>query len=160
MTDTGLEHLKGMSPSSELLQPLWHAGDRCRSGTSQGNDTTAVDVSTYGQTNAGLEHVKGLTRLWILDLRDTQVTDAGLDHLKGMTQLHQLFLAGTQVTDAGLEHLKGFTQLQEPCRSPRHAGQRQRREETATDVAALPHFPLIPPHLAPCDGLGYSGPVP
>jgi len=32
-------------------------------------------------------------------------TDAGLEHLKGLTQLEQLWLDGTQVTDAGVEKL-------------------------------------------------------
>ena len=40
------------------------------------------------------------------------MTDAGLEHLKGLTQLRELNLNDTQVTDAGLEHLKGLTQLQ------------------------------------------------
>ena len=35
------------------------------------------------------------------------MTDAGLEHLKGLTKLQWLDLAGTEVTDAGLEHLKG-----------------------------------------------------
>ena len=47
-----------------------------------------------------------------LDLADTQVTDAGLEHLKGLTKLEELYLAGPQVSDAGLEHLKGLTSLQ------------------------------------------------
>jgi hypothetical protein len=42
------------------------------------------------------------------------VTDAGLEHLKGLTQLRTLFLGYTSVTDAGLKHLKGLTQLQSP----------------------------------------------
>jgi hypothetical protein len=64
-------------------------------------------------TDAGLEHLKGLTALQGLYLDGTQVTDAGLEHLKGLTALQWLYLDGTQVTDAGLEHLKGLTALQE-----------------------------------------------
>ena len=37
------------------------------------------------------------------------MTDAGLEHLKGLTQLQRLACGDTQVTDAGLEHLKGLT---------------------------------------------------
>ena len=44
-------------------------------------------------------------------LDGTQVTDAGLEHLKGLSRLQELYLDGTQVTDAGLEHLKGLSQL-------------------------------------------------
>jgi hypothetical protein len=45
------------------------------------------------------------TNVFIVQLDDTQVTDAGLEHLKGLTQLQELDLASTQVTDAGLENL-------------------------------------------------------
>jgi hypothetical protein len=34
------------------------------------------------------------------------VTDAGLEHLKGLTSLKYLFLMNTQVTDAGMEDLQ------------------------------------------------------
>jgi len=38
-----------------------------------------------------------------------EVTDAGLEHLKGLTNLLSLTLNGCyEVTDAGLEHLKGL----------------------------------------------------
>ena len=66
-------------------------------------------------SDAGLEHLKGLTQLQRLDLDDTKVSDAGLEHLKGLTQLQKLDLNGTKVSDAGLEHLKGLTQLQSLC---------------------------------------------
>ena len=46
------------------------------------------------------------------ELRDSQVTDAGLVHLKGLTKLRELYLDETKVTDAGLEHLAGLTNLQ------------------------------------------------
>ena len=47
-----------------------------------------------------------LTRLVYLDLRDNSITDAGLDHLKGLTSLRDLYLDGTQVTNAGVKKLK------------------------------------------------------
>src|SRR5262249_32978324 len=40
-----------------------------------------------------------------------KVTDAGLEHLKGLTNLNELRLFGTGVSEVGLEHLKGMTQL-------------------------------------------------
>jgi hypothetical protein len=63
-------------------------------------------------TNAGLEHLRGLTQLQVLDLDSTHLTDAGLEHLRGLTQLKELALHNTPVTDAGLGHLRGLTQLQ------------------------------------------------
>jgi len=62
-------------------------------------------------TDAGLEHLRGLTSLKLLSLWHTQVTDGGLEHLRGLTSLQDLYLCDTQVTDAGLECLKGLTSL-------------------------------------------------
>ena len=39
-------------------------------------------------------------------LNNTTITDAGLVHLKEMTKLRRLNLGNTKITDAGLEHLK------------------------------------------------------
>ena len=60
----------------------------------------------------GLEHLKGLAQLQLLDLSGTQITNAGLEHLKGLTNVQMLYLKNTKVSDAGLEHLKGLTNLQ------------------------------------------------
>jgi len=57
-------------------------------------------------TDAGLEHLKGLTQLQWLNLTGTRVTDAGLKHLKGLGQLRLLDLENTQVTDAGGKKLQ------------------------------------------------------
>ena len=62
-------------------------------------------------TDVGLEHLKGMTELWQLNLYRTKITDAGLVHLKGMTNLRELTLPN-QITDAGLVHLKGLAKLQ------------------------------------------------
>ena len=42
----------------------------------------------------------------MLFLHGTKVSDAGLEHLKGLTQLQQLDLNGTKVTDAGVKKLQ------------------------------------------------------
>ena len=70
-----------------------------------------VDFISKPVTPAGLERVKGLTRIQWLQLDNGHVTDAGLEYLKGLTQLQGLFLDHTQVTDAGLEQLKGLSKL-------------------------------------------------
>ncbi len=70
-----------------------------------------VNLRKSTVTDAGLGHLKGLTRLQSLDLYGTKITDVGLDSLKGLTNLQSLDLSNTKVTDAGLEHLKGFTKL-------------------------------------------------
>lgn len=39
------------------------------------------------------------------------MSDAGLQHLKGLTALQNLYLGGTQISDIGLEQLKEMTSL-------------------------------------------------
>lgn len=87
-------------------------------------------------TDAGLEHLRGLTRLKHLSLQKANITDQGLERIGGLTQLeglqiqdspritesglgklHRLTglktldLTNASITDAGLEHIKEFTQL-------------------------------------------------
>ena len=50
----------------------------------------------------GDEHLGNAVRV---NLQGRQVTDAGLEHLKGLTKLERLDLGDTRITDAGLEHL-------------------------------------------------------
>ena len=74
-------------------------------------DLQMLDLTGAHVTDAGLEHLRGLAKLQWLHLDDTQVTDAGLEHVERLTDLHTLLLSDTQVTDAGLEHLKRLTSL-------------------------------------------------
>ena len=48
---------------------------------------------------------------WVI-LYNSEISDAGLEHLKGLTQLQVLFLSKTKVSDAGLERLKGWANIQ------------------------------------------------
>ncbi len=97
-------------PAAEPLGPAWL---RKLLGEDYFADVTFVDLRGQEVTDAGLEHLKGLTELRYLNLSNRKVSDAGLQHLKGLSQLRVLWLDGTKVSDAGLEHLKGLTQLQE-----------------------------------------------
>jgi flagellar motor protein MotB len=70
-------------------------------------ETTHVDLSGNRRiTDAGLENVKGLSKLRILYLRNTQVTDAGLKHLEGLTKLEELSVLFTKVTKKGAEQFE------------------------------------------------------
>ena len=57
-------------------------------------------------TDAGLEHLKGLTSLQTLTLARTKITGAGLVHLKGLTKLRLLGVVQTQVSDAGVADMR------------------------------------------------------
>ena len=46
-----------------------------------------------------------------VDFHFTDITDAGLVHLKGLSKLETLNLMSTEITDAGLVHLKGLSNL-------------------------------------------------
>jgi hypothetical protein len=62
-----------------------------------------VDFSGTEATDAALEPLKGLNRLFALHLEGTKVTDAGLEQLNGFSSLVYLHLNKTQVTDAGVK---------------------------------------------------------
>ena len=75
-----------------------------------GNDifssVTGVNLTNTQISDAGWEHLKGLSQLQTLYLGDTKVTDAGLEHLQGLSQLQFLYLQVTKVTDAGVKKLQ------------------------------------------------------
>jgi hypothetical protein len=65
-------------------------------------------------TDAGLENLKGLTHLNVLDIHSfdvSQISDAGLEHLKDLGQLQSLSFYKTNITDRGLEQLARFARL-------------------------------------------------
>lgn len=67
---------------------------------------TGIDV-----TDAGLEHLKGLSRLRVLSMAKSKVTDAGVEHLKGLKALQELDLGYAKITEVGLKCLKGLPNL-------------------------------------------------
>jgi len=70
--------------------------------------TNPEGLCLFGTTHDSLEYLQGLTALRVLRL-DGQITDAGMVHLKGLTKIEKLGLGSTEVTDAGLVHLQGLT---------------------------------------------------
>ena len=95
-------------PAAEPLGPAWL---RKLLGEDYFADVTFVDLRGQEVTDAGLEHLKGLTELRYLNLSNRKVSDAGLEHLKRLTQVQELYLDNTHVSDAGLKQLMGLTQL-------------------------------------------------
>ena len=72
---------------------------------------SALTLMSPQFTDAGLDHLKGLTNLTMLFLTSSKVGDKGLPSLKGMKNLQVLALSRTQVTDAGLDALKDMKSL-------------------------------------------------
>jgi len=64
-----------------------------------------VQVDGAPITNAGLSHLRGLTRLKTLMIGRTKVTGAGLERLAGLHELQFLVLAGLPIGDADLARL-------------------------------------------------------
>ena len=88
---------------AELLGPEWL---RELVGEEYFVTIIVVGLNSTKVTDAGLEHLKGLTSLQRLYLDRTNVTDAGLEHLKGLTSLQMLYLSGSHVTDEGVKKLQ------------------------------------------------------
>ncbi len=75
------------------------------------DDVASLQIMGTQFSDAGLVHVKNLSRMSVLDVQETKVTDAGLIHLKELDHLECLVLSSTRVTDAGLVHLKALKRL-------------------------------------------------
>ncbi len=136
LSDADLVNLKGLTG----LQHLQLSGSAQNTITDTGlaNFKDMVDMRSLHMTrahltSAGLNHLRGMTRLhdlWIpatrvddlapirhltglrfLHLSNTPITDAGLAPVAGFTSLKNLYLVDTPITDAGLKHLSGVTSL-------------------------------------------------
>ena len=67
---------------------------------------TSLHLNGTSVGDAGLAHLKGLTKLQALSLSKTSVTDAAVAPLAGVKRLTQLNLKGTRVTSAGVAALQ------------------------------------------------------
>ncbi len=88
LTDSGLEHLKGLTNMDSLNLSSTQIGD------------------------AGLIHLSGFSSLTDLALSNTKISDEGLKHLSGLSSLTELALFNIKVTDEGLKHLVGLVNLE------------------------------------------------
>jgi len=121
ITNKGVAHLTKLSNLEELSIG---GGYRDEVGTvhkSRINDAALVHLAKLGSlrylmlndgfTDAGLEYLKNIPSLRILNLGHRPITDAGMPHLAQLTWLENLGLFNTKVTDKGLVHLKAMGSL-------------------------------------------------
>lgn len=92
--DTGFESLGHSAVTDQILRDFnyW-------------NKVSGLWLSRSKVTDAGIEYLRGATRLYSLNLSGTEVTDATLEHLKGLPELHSVNLRGTQVSPRGVLEL-------------------------------------------------------
>ncbi len=64
-----------------------------------------------GISDAGLNSLTALKKLWRLDLYGNKVTDAGLSQIGELVELRELNLSLMAITDAGLPRLAGLQEL-------------------------------------------------
>ncbi len=96
-------HIEYHEPSNFLQRSDWL---RKSLGDELLLDVEVVILVIEKVSDADLVHLKGLTQLHSLNLRNTQVSDAGLVHLKGLAQLRDLYLYNTQVSYEGVGELQ------------------------------------------------------
>jgi hypothetical protein len=112
------------------LTPRWY---RRLFGDEFMNPVVVARLAATDTSDEDLISVGKLTRLRMLDLRDSRITDNGLAHLRGLRRMELLVLTGTSVSDRGLEHLAGMTGLKVLC-----------LEETGITDGGLPQLKRFP----------------
>jgi hypothetical protein len=117
LSNEGVKHLEGLKylTSLRLLQDGDATGVTDFSFLSGLVGMEHLHFNGSRITDAGLAHLKGLTKLKTLDVEHffgwREITDVGLQHLKDLKDLEVLWLWGTNITDAGLDNLHGLTNL-------------------------------------------------
>jgi len=137
ITDGGLAHVARLTSLEELR--LRSCGSITGSGLAHLRGLTrlvVLDLSGTNVADAALAHVGALGSLVHLDLKDTPVTDAGLRHLASLGHLMVLDLTGTQVAAAAVAAFQGaFSQRDFPLTIRRPDGTLS-RESGAEDASA------------------------
>jgi len=88
MTNDGMKHVVATFPNLQYLHILYN-----------------------NITDEGVAHLKGLSKLKLLDLRGCVVSDDGLAEIKDLPNLKSLKLRSKAISDAGMEHVKQMTKL-------------------------------------------------
>jgi hypothetical protein len=76
------------------------------SSPSADNGILDLRLNSTAVTDAGLTSVARCRNFTFIDLSNLPISDAGLEHLKGLSRLQWLFLNGTRTTGAGIKKLR------------------------------------------------------
>ena len=86
--------------------------DECLKSLGKSPNIKRIRAPRTKLSDKGLEYLKDTVQLELLDLSDcNQISDAGLAHLKGLTKLRNLSLWGPRITDDGMPNLAGMTNM-------------------------------------------------
>jgi hypothetical protein len=97
---------------ADAVRPRWY---QALLGDDFMNPVSIVRLAGTDASDEVLTAVGNLSRVRMLDLRDTRITDNGLQHLRSLRAVEVLVLTGTAVSDRGLEHLAGMRELKVLC---------------------------------------------
>lgn len=102
----------GDRPEGQPVTPRWY---RSLLGEDFLNPVVAVRLAGTDASDEHLVQIGTLTKLQMLDLRDTRISDVGLGHLRRLSRLKVLILTGTAVSGKGLASLKNMPELTVLC---------------------------------------------
>jgi hypothetical protein len=109
-TVAGMKDLTWLCVGGSKGSPSLISDDGLALVTSMKN-LTNLQLSHSRVTDKGLVHLKGLTKMTILDLDGCKVGDEGLKNLTEMKNLKWLILGDSNVSDDGLKYLQGLRKL-------------------------------------------------
>ena len=93
------ERVKQVNGETHVTLTGWDKKDY--SVLEQYKDAAVVQMANADVTDDAVKHLKGMTKLRVLDLNNTENTDAALKVVRDLPALEQLRFANTGVTDAG-----------------------------------------------------------
>jgi Leucine-rich repeat (LRR) protein len=70
-----------------------------------------LTLNSLNITDAGLSHLRKMTRLERLYIYDTPISGSGLEYLTDLKSLKYLLLRGCPITDSGVMHVRQFPSL-------------------------------------------------
>lgn len=110
--DAGVARLAGLKNLRSLSLHQTGVTDEALRTIGQLGELTELNLGNCPRvSDAGIAHLRKLTRLVELNLVHTRLSDAGLKQLTALRHLRGLVIGGPQVTDSCMDHLAKLPQL-------------------------------------------------